>query len=93
MRFHSFRTAHKILFGPGVLTQLSEEAKRLGSQKLAVITDPGVTKAGIADKITDVLDHARAYIARNPRHVLEQDMVTLFTNAYEGTLTTQASSN
>lgn len=58
MRFYSFRTAHKILFGPGVLTQISEEAKRLGTQKLAVIADPGVLQAGIADKITDVLDHA-----------------------------------
>jgi alcohol dehydrogenase class IV len=33
------------------------------------------------------------HIARNPRHVLEQNMGTLFTNAYEGTLTMQASSN
>jgi alcohol dehydrogenase class IV len=32
------------------------------------------------------------HIARNPRHVLEQDMVTLFTKAYKGTLTMQASS-
>jgi alcohol dehydrogenase len=59
MRFHSFRTAKKILFGPGVLTQISEEAKRLGSQKLGIITDPGVTKAGIVDKVAEVLDHAQ----------------------------------
>lgn len=41
MRFHSFRTAKTILFGPGVLTQIAEEANRLGSQKLGVVTDSG----------------------------------------------------
>ena len=59
MRFHSFRTAKTILFGPGVVTQLAEEAKRLGSQKLAIITDLGVSQAGIADKVAEVLDHAQ----------------------------------
>lgn len=59
MSFHSFRTAKNILFGPGVLTQLGEEVKRLGSQKLGIITDPGVSQAGIADKVTEVLDHAQ----------------------------------
>ncbi len=49
MKFHSFRMVMTILYGPGVLTQIGEEANRLGSQKLGVITDPGVTKAGIAD--------------------------------------------
>ena len=61
MRFHSFQTAKNILFGPGVLTQIAEEARRLGSQKLGIITDPGVTQAGIADKVAEVLDPAQLH--------------------------------
>jgi alcohol dehydrogenase len=59
MRIHTFKTANKILFGQGVIQHIPEEVRRLGSQKLAIITDPGVRKAGIADKIIKVLDKAK----------------------------------
>ena len=58
MRIHSFKTANKILFGQGVIQQIAEQVSHLGSQKIAIISDPGVTKAGVADTVTEVLDDA-----------------------------------
>ena len=56
MEIHSFKTAKKILFGRGSLIQLGKEAKSIGAKKTAIITDQGVRKAGIVDKVAEVLD-------------------------------------
>lgn len=56
MEVHSFKTAKKILFGRGALKQLGKEARGIGAEKTAIITDQGVRKAGIVDKVTEVLD-------------------------------------
>jgi alcohol dehydrogenase len=55
VEIRSFKTAKKILFGRGALKQLGEEAKSIGVHRIAVITDVGVEKAGIVDKVTAVL--------------------------------------
>jgi alcohol dehydrogenase len=55
VEIHSFKTAKKILFGRGALKQLGEEAKSIGVHRIAIITDHGVEKAGIVDKVTAVL--------------------------------------
>ncbi len=56
---HVFRTARKIVFGMGSVRQVGEEARRIGSKKAAIITDKGVIKAGIIDKVTESLERER----------------------------------
>ncbi len=56
VEIHSFKTAKKILFGKDALKQLGEEAKSIGVHRIAIITDHGVEKAGIVDKVTTVLE-------------------------------------
>ena len=51
-----FRTAKKILFGRGTLKQLGLELKSIHAERVAVITDLGVAKAGIINKVVQVLD-------------------------------------
>ena len=48
----------EIVYGPGVVKQLPEEVKRLGCRRPAIITDPGLVKAGVADRIASLLDDA-----------------------------------
>jgi alcohol dehydrogenase len=55
VEIHSFKTAKKILFGKDALQQLGKEAKSIGLHRIAIITDHGVEKAGIVDKVTAVL--------------------------------------
>ena len=50
-----FATARIIYHGPGALERLDGEARRLGARRVAVITDPGVAAAGLADRVTGAL--------------------------------------
>lgn len=54
----SFQTARKVIFGPGVVSEVGSEVRRLGGQKALVVTDPGVTGAGIAARVADRLSSA-----------------------------------
>jgi alcohol dehydrogenase class IV len=56
VEIHSFKTAKKVLFGRKALEQLGKESKSIGVKKTAIITDQGVMKAGIVDKVTKILD-------------------------------------
>jgi len=51
-----FCTAGKIKFGDGAVEEAGGEAKRLGGSRILVITDRGVAKAGLADKIKSSLE-------------------------------------
>lgn len=51
----TFRTARKIQFGRGCIDALAFELQRLHVEHPALITDPGVVKAGIVDRIATVL--------------------------------------
>jgi alcohol dehydrogenase len=51
----SFVLPAAIVFGPGCLTRLGELLGGMGARKPLVITDPGVVKAGLLDKLADVL--------------------------------------
>jgi alcohol dehydrogenase len=45
-----------IEFGVGISEKLAYYAKDLGASKLLLVTDEGIIKAGVADKITRILD-------------------------------------
>lgn len=52
----SFTLPTKIVYGPGCVNALIEELSINGGKRPIIITDTGVKDAGIADKVTDVLD-------------------------------------
>ena len=45
----------KVLVGAGAVKQLGELADLTGGRKALVVADPGITAAGIAQKVLDVL--------------------------------------
>jgi len=51
-----FKTAGKIVFGPGAVETAGEELKVLGATRVAVITDPGIDKAGILDTVRQAVE-------------------------------------
>jgi len=48
----------RIVLGPGALNRLPEEVERLGMRRPLLITDAGVVKAGLADRVISVLGEA-----------------------------------
>lgn len=54
----------RIVFGRGSVRELPRELERVGAQRPLVVVDRGVVGAGLARRVTDVLDHAGA------RHVV-----------------------
>ncbi len=53
-----FTLPTKVIFGPGCVSQVAEEIKKIGGRKPLLITDPGIRKAGIDRIVTDLLDEA-----------------------------------
>ncbi|MDH5795271.1 MAG: iron-containing alcohol dehydrogenase, partial [Candidatus Bathyarchaeota archaeon] len=51
-----FCTAGKIKFGDEAVEEAGWEAKRLGGSRILVITDRGIAKAGLADKVKSSLE-------------------------------------
>lgn len=49
--FFSFPT--RTLFGPGAINRLGDEIDRLGIRRPLIVTDPGIIKAGLIDRVTD----------------------------------------
>lgn len=58
MRISKFMTP-EIIFGPGSLSQTGESLRRLGAEKVFVVSDPGVIEAGWADEIIRYLKACR----------------------------------
>ncbi len=48
----------RIVLGPGALNRLPEEVERLGMRRPLLVTDAGVVKAGLADRVISVLGEA-----------------------------------
>ena len=48
----------KVLFAPGVLAQVGNEAARLGGHRVLLVTDPGIRAAGHEERTIDYLSHA-----------------------------------
>ena len=55
LRQFSFELPTRIEYGVGVISKLGDELRLLKAQKVAIITDPGIIKAGLLDKITSIL--------------------------------------
>ena len=54
----SFVLPTEIVYGPGALSRLPEELKRLGCERPVIITDAGILKAGIADRVKTLAEEA-----------------------------------
>lgn len=48
-----FSTTRVIHHGPGALAQLADEIRKLGGTRVALITDPGVARVGLADRVRE----------------------------------------
>jgi len=44
-----------VIFGIGTVTRVGQEAKRLNAQRVLIVTDPGVPKAGLLDRVREPL--------------------------------------
>lgn len=47
--------ATPITFGPGAAEEAGHELKRLGATRVMIATDPGVARAGIADRVCEII--------------------------------------
>ena len=68
MRFH-LPTA--VVFGPGRVIELGEIVRqRFNASRLLLVTDGGIRKAGIADRVISVLPECQVFdeVEQNPRH-------------------------
>jgi 4-hydroxybutyrate dehydrogenase len=54
----------KMIVGPGALAKLPEEITSLGSVRVLLVSDPGLVKAGIVQRVEAVLDAANIGYAR-----------------------------
>ena len=62
-KVHVFYSPHKIVFGTGTASGIGAEVKNLGASKVFIVTDPGVTKAGLLKPIISSLEEAQlAYV-------------------------------
>ena len=53
-----FQMSGKLIFGKGALEELPEAVRRIGAGKAFVVTDPGLVRAGIAEKLLGILSEA-----------------------------------
>lgn len=56
--FHLFQTINRIVYGNGSISQLGNEVKRFGCDRVVVITDPGLAKNNIHQPAVDSLKKA-----------------------------------
>jgi len=77
----------KTLIGQDAINSVGGEAKKLGATKVLVITDPGVLRAGLIDKVLASLKGAGLAQARlflpNPRDLTEEDVRSIYRNAFQ----------
>lgn len=55
--FYKFYVPTKIVYGIDAITKIGEMVKELGADKVVIITDEGVIKAGLMNKVTSILNH------------------------------------
>ncbi len=51
MEITRFRCAQVVHFGPGAVARLGDEIGRLGAERAALLTDPGVRAAGLVEQV------------------------------------------
>ncbi|MGZ6132752.1 MAG: iron-containing alcohol dehydrogenase [Myxococcaceae bacterium] len=57
-RITVFSWPTRVVLGPGALRRLPEEVRRLGLHRPLVVTDAGVVKAGLVDRVLSILGEA-----------------------------------
>lgn len=63
-RVSVFQTTPRIVMGPGSADSVAAEVKRLGANKIMIITDPGLVKTGIVDRFEGLLKKAGFSLGR-----------------------------
>lgn len=63
-RITSFQTTRRIVMGPGSLTGLADEIKRLNASRVLIITDPGLVRAGVIERVEAILTKAGISFSR-----------------------------
>ena len=58
LKSFTLRIPDWIHFGIGKVNQVGEEARRLGAQRVMILTDPVITKIGILDRVLESLKKA-----------------------------------
>lgn len=59
---YSFTCPTRMEFGPGVLAKLPAVISSFHSSKVMLVTDPGVVKAGLLNKVASILDGQYSYV-------------------------------
>src|SRR5262245_64739630 len=54
----TFHSAGRLVFGRNALKQLGDEATRLGARRALIVTDPILTKTGLAERAREPLSAA-----------------------------------
>ena len=58
MQSFDFQSSTRVVFGENTLDQLGGLTKELGGRRVLVVTDPGIIRAGIPERVLDVLKAA-----------------------------------
>ncbi len=72
----------RIKFGPGIVGDIKDELGRLGAKKVLIVTDKGILRAGLLDKVTDRLGKGLEYnvydeVEANPKDYNVRDAADL----------------
>lgn len=59
-----FSAPNPVLFGTGSSERIGEKLKEMGCTKVMVVYDPGIAKAGIADKVIGYIENAGVQVVR-----------------------------
>ncbi|MDM5201121.1 hydroxyacid-oxoacid transhydrogenase [Fictibacillus enclensis] len=74
-----FHSASSILFGNGAIHQLPNLIERFKPKRIVLITDPGIVKAGIANRATEILRDAGIKLVVYDQAVPEPTMASVLT--------------
>lgn len=61
--YHDFKMPENVRFGVGAHKSLPDEVRRIGARKIGLISDKGLEKAGVVDKIKNLLESLALPIA------------------------------
>ena len=56
IKTHAFLSPNRILFGIDAVKGVAAEVRQLGGRKVLIVTDPGLTEAGLVEAIKAPLD-------------------------------------
>lgn len=57
-RHFSFELPTRIEFGIDIVQTLADQVKRVGGSRVLLVSDPGLVKAGVVDRVVDILNAA-----------------------------------